>query len=248
LPKEISAGAQWKEFVEIMVGLILSAIASILLSSLIEPFFAFAILIMVLLVLLAYFQLRTLRVILKEIKLLKEVNTELISTDESELEKRFIKVIRNAEKSIACTGGISRLKGYLNEIEKQINSGREYWRVFSGPQITEEMFKHLKKVLSSEKAQNVHIYFLSAMGGKAGVTYPYIVVTDKEGIIALPDPAKFRSFLITNDPIIVWRLNMYIQQLVGQGKPLDRGELDRLIKNGCIKIKKTKINLIKSNP
>lgn len=224
-----------------LIEMLLGAIAGTFLSALVlqwNPDLLLAVYVTVVLILVTYFTFKELGKIYKLLE--KKRVTKIISENEMTLVKHFVEIIKASKKYIMCTGGISRQSKYLKAIEEKVKSGGiEYWRVFAGPEITEEMYDHLHKTLTNE---NTHVSLL-----QHGAIHAYVMVTENVAVITLPDPVAFRTFLITQEQSIVDRIKMYVQQLYGKARELNIDTLEELIRSREIKVKPKKTAMFTSS-
>ena len=220
-----------REALETLLKILLGVFAGSSLSALalqLDPILLLAVYTTALLILITYFVFRELGRISSILETEHGI-TRIVSDDEKELVKHFIKIIKLADQYIMCTGGISRQEKYLKAIEMKVKKKMEYWRVFAGPEITEEMYIHLRQVFLNK---NVHVGLLDN-----GTIYTHVMVTEDVAIVALPDPAMFRTFLVTRDRDVVDRIKMYVQQLCGQAEEIDLERLEEMVTKEVINIK-----------
>lgn len=138
--------------------------------------------------------------------------------DSNTIKKEFITAISDAEKFIMTTGGKSKMKEYLSEIEKNLESGEiEYYRIIFGEKISEELNEHLSKII-----------------GKSGVYISYnqqelapvLLLTEKVAFYCLPDPNpdEFKTCLKIPDEKIIEKLGKYIRIWEAKGNSINNKE------------------------
>jgi hypothetical protein len=141
-----------------------------------------------------------------------------IRTSES-IESEFVDAVRSADKFIMTTGGKSRIKEYLAAIETYVEEkGLEYYRVLFGGSISEELYKHVTRIVGKDGV------YISYVGKDLG---PTLLVTDKVALVGLPHPRpdEFSMCMRIPSQDVVHQLEKYVRVWHETGAKI-RGEED----------------------
>lgn len=146
--------------------------------------------------------------------------------DSNTIKEEFTKAVNDAEKFIMTTGGKSRMKEYLSEIETSLEKKEiEYYRIIFGEKISDELYEHLLNVVGKE---GVYISYTKQE------LAPILVLTDKIAFYCLPDPnpGEFKTCLQIPDERIIEKLGKYIRIWYSQSEKINNTEeIEKIIKH-----------------
>lgn len=143
--------------------------------------------------------------------------------DSNTIKAEFINAINDAEKYVMATGGKSRIKEYLSEIETNLEIKEiEYYRIIFGEKITNELHQHLLKVIGKD---GVYVSYTPRE------LAPALLLTEKVAFYCLPDPnpEEFKTCLKIPDEKIIEKLGKYIRLWYAKSTKLNnRGDLEQI--------------------
>ncbi len=142
----------------------------------------------------------------------------------AKIESEFVRAVSDADKFVMTTGGKSHISGYLEAIEKTIETKQvEYYRVVDR-RVSKEMREHLSRVVGKH---GVYVSFSERDLG------PSLLLTETVAFIGLPDPApgELKACLKIPDEKIIENLAKLIRIWYGESEKrlMSKSDIDMIV-------------------
>jgi len=142
--------------------------------------------------------------------------------DKNRLEEEMISIVNGSKKFIMATGSRTRVKKYLDAIEKRVKKdGIEYWRILLGNKLHHELHEHLIALYDDKK---VHIRW------NKKESFSFILLTENDVLLALSDPRPniFSSALKISDPELARDYKDYVLILWGNSQDVNKEDIEKM--------------------